>query len=196
MTIKVKQEDGTEIEAYTKDELESQRNEAVENAKKEALTAYETEKAELANKLKEAEEALNKTGDKEFNFGQLRKSVEELKRKSEESEKAWKEKVTTLESSLNEKELREAIKSYSNGDEEMEKKIRFHFNESLGSISDLNERIAAASVLARVTKDNKIDSGVISSSGAGNGKVKTDGLTETQKALAKRFQFTNVLNRK
>lgn len=80
MPQKITQADGTEIEVFTKEELETQAKEQAENLVAEERQKLEKEKTELATskseleeQLADAKDKLQKLEDKDHNFEQLRK---------------------------------------------------------------------------------------------------------------------------
>ena len=63
----IKDSEGNEIEVFTQEEIEGQKQEAIEAFKTENPDKT-AELAELQEKMREAEEKLAKVGDKDYNF--------------------------------------------------------------------------------------------------------------------------------
>src|SRR3990167_11545420 len=89
---KVKLEDGTEIDTYTEEELQAQKDEAIEQFKAENPDKS-AELAELQEKLRVADEELAKKGDGDRNFANLRKAKEEAEKKLTDFDSKLEEKV-------------------------------------------------------------------------------------------------------
>jgi len=183
--VKLKNEEGEEFDVLTNEEIETQKNEAIELAKQD----YEAEKETLNRELAEAKEALAKTGDKDYNFSQLRKTVDGLKASKETLEKTFTSELSNLKKSLSEKTINGFIKEESGGDADLEKKLRFHYDKTLASMpaeteEDIRTRVKSASLLEGRTNTN---SSFISSAGSGNVKIKTEKLTQDQQDLANKM---------
>lgn len=192
MTIKLKNDEGEEVEFMTQEEIDAHTTAKIEEAKKETLTAYEAEKAELNKQLKEAQEALARSGDKDYNFSQLRKTVDTLKTAKEELENKFTTELTTLKKSLSQKTIDGFIKQESAGDEDVAKKLKYHYEKTLASMpegteEEIKAKVQSASLLAGKPVSNG-NTSFVSSSGAGNGKTKTGGkLTADQMDLASKL---------
>ena len=119
--MKVKQDDGTEIEVFTPDEVTAREKAAADAAVKTAVAAKEAELTKLQEELKGLT-------DKDHNFAQLRKQKEDVEAKLAEITKNTDTKIKEVESKIVNKELENAIKDRAAGDAEMEKKIKFHFD--------------------------------------------------------------------
>lgn len=124
----IKNEDTGEDEVlYSAEEIEAQKTEAIETYKKENPGNAE-EVGKLQKELDDAKEALKKAGDKDQNFGQLRDKVDKLEKEMDERVKRGVEQTVTKQTSDN------AIKALAGSDTELEKKIRFHFDNSLKGV--------------------------------------------------------------
>ena len=108
MPIKVKQEDGSEIDAYTAEELAAQ-TEAKSKEASDAAVAAETERlktvheAELLEKdeaLKEAQDKLDKAAAKELNFKALREKNEKGSKEKSDEEKKVADEVKALQETV------------------------------------------------------------------------------------------------
>jgi len=137
-------ENGNPVEAYTpeeveekveelKEELKEEVKEEVENEFKEETEKLKTQIEEKDKMIKSLEEDLTKVGDKNYNFKSLREKLEKTEQEKKELEeklasvdKKIEEKVNALKGELTQKEINDEIKKLAGGDEELEKKIRYH----------------------------------------------------------------------
>lgn len=130
MSTKIKNEDGTETEVFTAEEVQAQATaqvtSAVEAAKTEAAAQLQVKEAELA-KLKE----------KEMNFGQVKKSEED---KAKEVEKLQSE-ITNLKGVVVDNFKNDLIKRYAGTDAELAKKIEAEYKTFTGE-AVTNDEIA------------------------------------------------------
>jgi hypothetical protein len=143
-------ETGEEIEVYTSTELEERQN----AAKEEAIEAYKQEHPDNAEEIerlqKELEEnklALDKEKSKDKNFSELRKTKDELEKKLSEA-------IGGVKKEVNDEKITEAIGKLANGDEELAKKIKFHFDNTLAAVNpknieERNKKVQDAYLLAR-----------------------------------------------
>lgn len=120
---------------YTPEELETQRAEAVEAYKAEH--PEDTEKvAQLEKDLAAAKEDLKKAGEKDQNFSNLRKKVEDLENELD----------TKVDSGVQNRLvaifLEDRVKELAGGDAELEKKIRFAIDNSLKAVEPKNREEA------------------------------------------------------
>ena len=121
---------------------------------------YERLKEESEEKAKEAEELKKQLAgekDKDKNFGSLRKKTQQ----AEEEKQQMITKLSDLEKKIVEKEEQDKKKNeefldgtlttYAQGNEELKKKLAFHYNEFAGTPStmkEVQERVAKAYRLA------------------------------------------------
>jgi len=133
-------ENGNPVEAYTPEEVEEKVSELKEEIKEEVLSEQEEKVEELKSQIEEKdkliktlEEDIEKAADKNHNFKSLREKLEkteeekkELEEKLSGVEKTIDEKVKGLKEELTQKEIDEKVKKLAGGDEELEKKIKFH----------------------------------------------------------------------
>jgi hypothetical protein len=150
------EKDGQTIEVFTPEEVQAQQQQAIEAAT-----------APLKTELEQAKEALNKAGDKDHNFSQLRQKVETLEGQL----------ATAEENALKRFEATQAIntanslvKKLADGDAELEKKISFHLNRlggAKGTPDEIAKQVRDAWVLSRneSTEPNPMD-GAFTSGGA------------------------------
>ncbi|MCK9370264.1 hypothetical protein M0R04_10190 [Candidatus Dojkabacteria bacterium] len=143
--MKVKQEDGTEIEVFTQQEVDAK---------------MQTTAQELAT----AKEELLKANDKDLNFSTLRKKVEELEKKDFDN------KNLVIETILSQKSA-DRIKELSNGDIELEKKIKFNFDrikDEAKSPEELEKKMQDALVLSGGSPKNALNGAITAAGGAIN----------------------------
>ena len=161
-----------------------------------ALDPEESKK--LQEDLDASKKELEGLSDKDHNFKQLREKVGGLETKLEESKKAIEEaNVKALEgmqAPLTEaKEI--TIKNLSAGDEELKKKIEFHFDrikdETL-TVEQMNKKVRDAYLLA-TEKPVDISGQIISSAGAGTFVPKKDvkEMSSDLKGLAGKFGLSD-----
>ena len=145
----IKQDDGTEIEVLTQEEVNEKVKEELEKYQKENPTTAELEalKADLA--AKEAE--LEKANGKETNFSALRKQKEAAEQKLSEFEQTFKKEIAEIKGGLSNKDLEEKAKQLARGDVELQKKILFHYNrikDEVKSDEDISKKMADAYILS------------------------------------------------
>lgn len=197
----IKNEDGTEIEAYTAEEVEAQKAEAIEAA----LEQYKidnpdktAELEELQNTLKEKEEELAKLKEKDLNFSNLRKQKESAEKAVENIKAEIDAKIASAKKEVLEGVMKdhydETLKSLSGGDEELKKKIEFHYKR-LGDIvstkTEMSNKLKDAHTLA-TRKDEPDITAILGSGGIGRLKMKgqNKGFTPEEQALGAKFGLT------
>lgn len=155
--------------------LETAKTEAQEAADKkveEQQTAMDDDLKAKDKEIEETKEALKKAEEKETNFSKLRKGKEgadEEVTKLTERLVALEEdtkKIKEDKASGTDKELVESIKATADGDEELEKKIKFYYDKLSGE-EDTHARFASAVALATGTTPESVLEGQ-AVSGAGN----------------------------
>jgi len=170
----IQDSNGAEIEVFSKEELDTQRNDAVEAFKKENPDKSEEIK-KMQDDLKAKDDEMRKLLDKDTNFKNLREAKDKVEQEKEELRKKLDDAVSAVKqevvgSVLND-HIKESLDKLADGDEGMRKKIEFHA-ERLGikSAKDKNEVNTAIQDAYRLATDFKHDtlhSGVVSSAGAG-----------------------------
>src|SRR3990167_6090611 len=199
---KVKLEDGTEIDTYTEEELQAQKDEAIEAFKAENPDKSE-ELAELQEKLRETEEKLAKADDKTTNMGALRKAREDAEKKLTDFDTKLEEKVNQVKreviEGVNKDYYADNIKALAGDDAEMLKKIEHEYNTTLKGVvpsskAEISEKLNKAYILAGGTKDyDALSSSVISSGGVGRLNIKSTSqkLSPEEQAVGARFGITS-----
>ncbi len=155
-------EDGTEVEAFTQEEVDAKVQETNQN--------IEDLKSQLDQANKDLEELKN--DDKNKNFENLRKSKKAAEDKVAELEGKINNEIGGLKNMIVAKELDQNIKVLADGDEELAKKIKLHYDEMLKPEDDekkRNEKLGQAYVLATGGKpNNDVMKDVISGAGGPN----------------------------
>ena len=188
----VENEDGSESTMYSEEELQAQRDAALEEYKannpdkSEELTSLQTE-------LAEKEEELKGLKDKDFNFSNLRKERDDLKEQIDNFPGVVDEKITNAKKEILEGVMKdyynETINSLTGGDEDLKKKIEYQYKrlgDAAATKEEISKKMRDAYVLA--TGDSKgVQSDAFSSGGARNVKVKENSLTEDDKDLLRKM---------
>jgi len=169
--------DGNPIdEALTPDEADTR----IQEAKDEAQGGFETKTQELQEQLtekedalKKAEEDLEKEKEKDKNFGKLRGTTEEKEKEAEalkEEVKGLKDEVEGIKTAAKAQPISVMIKEAAGDDEELEKKIKFHYDNFSVPEEDTEEkqkeRVKNAHILAGGGAASSLGGNAISS-GAG-----------------------------
>ena len=177
----ITKEDGTEIEVFTQEELEAQKEAAIEEYKNEnpdkseEIEALKKEIEEKEEAFNSAKEELEKLGKKDFNFKKLR---EQNKNQETELEKLKTEMSDKLEAAItnlaNDKKS-DIISSLVGDDEELKKKVEFHYNrikDEAKTKEEIMAKVNDAYFLA--TRQEPPVGNYVSAAGAGNTKVKEE----------------------
>jgi len=127
----------------------------------EAKDAAEAEVKKTKEDLAKVQEDLKKLQDKDMNFGNLRKSAEEIQKQKDEETKKLKEQIDSLSGKISEmeqgkikdQEEREngLINAYGGKDEELKKVIKFHFDKlkvTAKTSEEIEEAAKGAYILA------------------------------------------------
>ena len=179
---------GEEVEVFTSEELQAQKDAVLAENKKE-LDAAQAE-------LKTANEKLGKLESKDLNFSKLREQKEDAESRVEKIAKDMEEKLN-----LTKKEILEGVsKDYFNetlgglsgDDEELKKKIEFEYNrlnDPVNTKGDISKKLRDAYALAtRVEDAGAFNTAAVSSGGAAKPKFKQAGsFTDDEKAFAKKL---------
>lgn len=184
----VQDEDGTEIETVDASE-------------------YERLKEEAESKAAEAEELRKQLAgekDKDKNFSSLRKKTQA----AEEEKQQFISKLSEMEARLKQKEeedkkkneefLDSTLTTYAQGNEELKKKLAFHYNEFAGTPStmkDVQERVAKAYRLATASDAgiDKLNKGLTAQGSGFIPRTSEDFMdTEAGKNLSKKL-FENII---
>jgi len=115
---KLYNEDGEEIEAFTKEELDAQL--------KDAISAKEEEKKTLESKIEELSSKID-TDDKDTNFKALREAKEAKEKQLEEVMS----KISKIESELNSEKVDKLIYNEVGRDSELAQKVKYHYDKMI-----------------------------------------------------------------
>lgn len=183
--------DGTDVEVFSAEEIEAQKQEAIESYKIENPDKS-AELVALQEELRIKNEKLAKTEDKDLNFANLRKQKEEAEKKVADILKGVDDKITTAKKEVMEGVMQDhyndTLKALSE-DEEMKKKIEFHYKR-LGDVAITKEAIGSklrdAYLLATKPEGyDALNSSVISSGGVGKINIRSGvKLTEEERVVA------------
>jgi len=164
--------DGNQVEVYTAEELRVQQEAKLDEYKLENPDRSE-EINDMQEELRKKEEELEKLKNKDFNFSNLRKQKESAEIEIEKIKKDIEGKLETVKKEVMEGVMKdyydETIKVFSEGDEELKKKIEFHYKRIQDdpiTKTDMSKKIRDAYILA--TKQDEVDilnTSVISSGG-------------------------------
>ena len=159
------QVDGKDVEVFTKEELEQQAQAAVSKFKEDNPdVSQDLEKLEAQFAAKEKE--LEGLKSKDLNFSTLRSQVDGLKKELETKVAAAKKEV--LEGVLQD-HFNDTVKALSRGDEEVQKKIEFHYKriqDVAATKEEVNKKLTDAWVLAtKPESQDVLNTSVISSGG-------------------------------
>ena len=195
----IKNEEGEDTEVFTADEIEEQKQVAIEEFK--ANNPDRTvELAEYQEKLREAEERLAKVGNEDKNFAALRKGKEDAEKRLSEFTKSIDDKINTVKREVLEGVMQDhkndTLKQLSGNDPELEKKIEFHYKR-LGDIvatkAEISKKLTDAYVLATQKEDDGVNMSVFSSGGVGRVKINNTSpkFSAEEKELASKFGLTD-----
>lgn len=172
---------GSEIEVFTAEELETQKNEAIDQYKKDNPDKSE-EIDSLQKDLATAKEELEKLGKKDLNFANLRQQKEAAETKVESLKKEIDDKIALAKKEILEGVMKdhynEIMKSLAGDDEELKKKIEFHYNRIQDvptTKEEINKKLRDAWTLAtKVEEASALNATVISSGGVSRPNVKSE----------------------
>lgn len=155
--MKIKQDDGTEIEVFTQDEFDAKSKEIAEEAGKKAVEAFKEQNPDrskevddLKGNLKKAEEDLAKAikdGGNEEQIKRLRNERDEAERKANDGVAKIQKDLEDFKKEFIGDTKEEILSKLSKGDAELRKKIELEFdkyNPTDNSKKGIMERMAAA----------------------------------------------------
>ena len=190
------QKDGVDVEVFTAEELEAQKQEAIETYKSENPDKTE-ELTALQEELRIKEEELAKSTDKDKNFANLRKQKEEAEKKVTDILAGVDEKISTVKKEVMEGVMKDhyndTLKALSGEDEEVKKKIEFHYKrlgDSASTKQEITDKMRDAYLLATKTDvGDALNSSVLSTGGMGKLNIKSQGqkLSTEEKEVAGKF---------
>lgn len=190
----IQNEAGEDVEVFTADELQTQKQAALEDYMKN-----NPDKTEELTKLQQAIEAKDKElkglKDKDFNFANLRKDKDDLEKKLNDAIGGIDTKIEAAKKEVLEGVLKDhkddLLKKLAGDDAELLKKIELKYSKDLGSVvaatkDEITQKINSAYLLATGKSSDDIGAGAFSSGGVGRVKVKQDEskLSADEKKLA------------
>lgn len=192
----ITKEDGSTVEVYTADELEAQKQEAIELYKLENPDKTD-ELTALQEELKTKEEALEKATKKDLNFGTLRTQKEAAEKKIADITKEIDTKISQAKKEVMEGVMKDhyndTLKALAGDDEEVKKKIEFHFKrlgDTASTKEEIGNKLRDAWLLAtKPAEMDALNSTVLSSGGVGRLKINSSEkkFTPDEKALAQKL---------
>lgn len=191
----ITKEDGTTVDVYTAEELEAQKQEAIEQYKAENPDKSE-EFTKLQKDLEDAKTALDKFKDKDLNFGKLREQKEQAEKKVSELKADFEAKLETTKKEIFEGVQKDyyndTLKTLSGGDEEVKKKIEYHYKrlgDTAATKEEIGNKLRDAYLLAtKQDAPDALNTTVLSSGGSGKLNIKSDKkFTPEEKALAQKL---------
>lgn len=197
MSQTIKNEAGEDVEVFSTEELEAQKQEAIEAYKAENPDKTDDLTA-LQEELQKKEEELKGLKDKDVNFSKFKsqkdKEIETIKKEIDEKIVSVKKEV--MEGVMKD-HYNDTLKVLAGGDEEAKKKIEFHFKrlgDVAGTKEEITNKLKDAYILANKPADiDALNTSVISSGGVGriNVKVSETKLTPEEKELGKKLGLSD-----
>lgn len=188
-------ESGEEIEVFTSEELEAQKDAAIEEFK-QANPDKTGELEVLQAELKTTQEKLAKFEDKDLNFANLRAQKEVAEKKAKDLASEIDTKIGAAKKEIFEGVMQDhynqVLESLAGTDEELKKKIEFQYKrlgDSTTTKDQVTKKMTDAWALATRTEDSGIlNSTVISSGGVSRPNVKSaQSFTPEEKAIAQKL---------
>lgn len=170
MSKTITNEDGTEEEVFTAEELETQ--------KTEALEAFKAENPDKTEELTALQEKLKGFEDKDLNFANIRKAKEEAEKKVEEIMKGVDEKIQTVRKEVLEGVMADhkssTLEALVGDDEELKKKVELEYGRlsDVASTKDqLTKKLKDAYILATAKEPDGVNQNIYGSGGVGRLKI-------------------------
>lgn len=199
MPTKLFDKEGNEVEAYTKDEIETQKTEALESYKKanpdtkDQFTKLQKELDDTKVLLEKAEKGGMSEGQKD----RLKKAADEAEQRLKDFEKTTNDKIDSLKASIVEGPRRKLIERLSGGNAEMKEKIELKLKSLTGyeaSEEGVTKQVVDAYtlVMGNAPKPEVLD-GIGSAGGRGNGggPEKNQPVTENSKKIQGAFGISD-----
>lgn len=206
MSQVIKQEDGTEVEVFTKDEVDSERESALESYKKEnpdqtdKVQELEGGLQEAKDALAKAEEDLKKVDEEDKNFAELRKQRNEAQQKLAEVTSDVDSKISEAKEStkneiletVNVGHYKDTLDHLSGGSDDLKAKIEKEYNalnDPATNKGEITDKLTRAYTLATSEVPDALTSAVVSSGGATvkPSQVEKKTLSEDEKDLGRKL---------
>ena len=175
----IKNDDGTEVEVYTAEELEQQKNDAIEQFKTENPDKT-GELTTLQEELQSAQSELEKLRSVDKSVTHFKKEAQEAQKKVEEITKDIDAKINSVKREVFEGVMKdhsnEIVSSLSGGDDELKKKLQFEFDNTLKGVipttkEEISKKWEAAYTLVTKEAPDAVNMSVYSSGGVGRIKI-------------------------
>ena len=184
----ITKDDGTEVEVFTQEELDTQKEEAIDQFKADNPDKSE-EMDQLKEDIKEKEEEnkaakaeLEKLGKKDFNFSKMREKNKIQENELDKLKGEMNDKLDGILDTVNEGKKSDIINDLAGDDKELKKKINFHFDrikDEANTKEELEGKIKDAYTLATGGKGEP-KGNFLSSEGAGGSVIKQEMSAETK----------------
>src|SRR3990167_94619 len=184
----IKKEDGTEIEVFSAEELEAQKQEAIEQ--------YKLDNPDKTEELTALQAEVEKLKSKDISITELRKQKNQAESKIDEIVKGVDEKVAKVKQEVMQGVMQDhyndTIKALAGDDEEIKKKIEHEYKTTLSGVSpvtkeEMANKLRNAYLLASKPAElDALNSSVISSGGVGRLNIKSEKkFSQEEKQMAK-----------
>ena len=177
MSDELYDEDGKIVEgAKSPEDIEIELDKVKEEVKAEAeenSKVLANEITTLQDTIEEKEKELDKVGDKDLNFGKLRKQKEEAEKRLTDMKGDLESKIAGVEEKINNSKVDNEINKLANGDSELADKIKYHLNnfkpdeeqDSKKKEENFKSRLDNAFLLANGKSNNSLSMDAVSSGG-------------------------------
>jgi alanyl-tRNA synthetase len=194
MPQKIIDDGGNEIEVFTKEEIETQKQEALEEYKNNNPDkSFELQK--IQDDLRAKEEELESLKGKDYNFSNLRNKVQDKEKEIEELKKSIDDKVGNVKKEILDTVMKDHYNSeilkLAGEDKELRDKIEFQYKrltDSAGTKEEISKKLQDAFVLSGGRVENT-NSAAFSSGGVGRLNIKKgkDKLSSEEIELGKKL---------
>ena len=181
----ITKDDGSQVEVFTAEEIQSQKDIAIEE--------YKTANPDKSEERSKLQEKLKGFEDKDLNFSHLRKQKEEAEKKVEDILKGVDDKINTVKKEVLEGVMKDhyndTIKKLVGDDKELLSKVELQYKrlgDPAGTKDEVSRKMNDAFLLATGTSQIN-DNSAFSSAGVGRIKVENNiqKLSEEEKQMAR-----------
>jgi alanyl-tRNA synthetase len=193
--------DGEEKEVFTQEELEAQKEEAI-NQYKEENPDKSDELTKLEEELEKAKQELEGFKDKDMNFANMRNKISEKEKEAKDLKVSIDEKINTVKKEILEGVMKDhyndTLEKLVGNDKELKEKVELQYKRLADTAStkvELSKKLNDAFVLATGETKESFDNSVFSSGSAGakiQSKSEEKFSSEEQELLNKLSQAGNV----
>ena len=181
MSTYITNDDGSQTEVFTAEELEAQKTAALEE--------FKIANPDKTEELTKAQEELEKLRGKDLNFGKLREQKEAAEKKVDEILKGVDERVGLAKKEILEGVMKdhysETINTLTGGDKDLIAKVELEYKrltDAAASKEEVSKKLKDAYLLA-TRADAGVDSSVYSSGSVRRPPANVGGLSEDEKDL-------------